>query len=170
MIILGLDMSSTCIGYAILGSSVPAWGHAELTGDIARRCLQARAEVARLLNVWQPALVVIESPVARFAKAVIPQARVSGAVLGLFAERRTLWQEVTPQAGKYALCDDGAATKREMVEAACAHLDVGGALTLAVKRGKWAAYDGAHAVVTEDEADAYALALAGRAVRVEVAA
>lgn len=166
MIILGLDMSSTCIGYATADGEHR--GHVDLKGDIAARCRDGAALVTTLLDTLRPALVVIESPVARFAKAVIPQARVSGAVLAVFADNSTLWTEVTPQAGKMALCGDAGATKQEMVEAGRRALKLSG-ITMR-RNGKWALWMDGRFHFTEDEADAYGLALAGRAVRVEVAA
>jgi Holliday junction resolvasome RuvABC endonuclease subunit len=154
VIILGLDMSSTCIGYALLGGPEPLWGHQALHGaDIGPRCAAAADLVVGLLEQHRPALVVIESPVARFAKAVIPQARVSGAVLAVLAQRRALWAEVTPTRAKQVLCGNGTATKREMTG-------------IRTRHGKVALTDGNHDVLTEDEADAYALALVGQAMRV----
>lgn len=153
MIILGLDMSSTCIGWCLADGS--DYGHIDLRGDIAARCAAAERSVAALLDRHAPALVVIESPVARFAKAVIPQARVSGAVLAVFARREALWAEVAPSEAKRALCDDGAATKREMVAEAARRLGLCGEPV--VSKGKWGLRGG----LTEDEADALGLALCG---------
>lgn len=171
MIILGLDMSSTCIGYAALyGDTVRRVGHEDLTGDIAVRCALAAGTVARLLDRYTPALVMLESPVARFAKAVIPQARVSGAVLAVLSARAALWAECTPQQAKYALCGDNAATKKEMVDEAAQRLQYPRD-DIRVWRGKAYAYamNGTRAL-SEDEADALGVALAGRALRVEVVA
>lgn len=164
MIILGLDMSSICIGYAVLGGTAPAWGHTDLAGrDVAARCAQAADRAAALLDAYAPALVVIESPVARFAKALIPQARVSGAVLAVLAQRRALWTEVSPARAKTVLTGKGTADKAAMVAAAAAQLGlVGDVVTI---KGKVTMLDVAP-VLTEDEADAYALALAGQRVRV----
>lgn len=168
MIILGLDMSSTTIGYALIGGDAPpAWGHLTLSGDIAQRCEAARSGVSRLLSDHRPALVVIESPVARFAKALLPQARVSGAVLALLAQRSALWQEVAPAVAKRVLTGDGAASKAQMVEAAAQRLGLDG--DIVTIKGKVTLLDVAPAL-TEDEADAYALALCGAAMRVRVAA
>lgn len=166
MLILGLDMSSTCIGHAL--DTGDAFGAEELRGTIADKCAAAEARVAWLLDRYAPALVVIESPVGRFAKSVIPQARVSGAVLALLARRRALWVEVAPTAAKLALCDDGAATKAEMVDEAARRLLLPRS-DIRPWRGKVYAHaaNGTRAF-SEDEADAYALALAGRSVRVEV--
>lgn len=167
MVILGLDMSSTCLGYATIVQARPdVVGHVDLRGDIAARCLAARRAVADLLTQHMPTLVVIESPVAKFAKAVLPQARVSGAVLCLLAEQQALWCEVTPGVAKRALTGDGGASKLQMVEAAAERLGLVGAAV--IWRGKTIlrAAGGAQ-LLTEDEADALGLALAGLAVRVE---
>lgn len=166
MRILGLDMSSTCIGFALLEDGKPsAGGYEELTGDIAARSAQAARYVGRLFALHQPELTVLESPVARFAKAVIPQARVSGAVLARLSSCEALWAEVTPQDAKRALCDDGAATKREMVEAAAARAGMRGEVV--IRRGKAVLLGLSGAVLlTEDEADALGVALAGMRIRV----
>jgi Holliday junction resolvasome RuvABC endonuclease subunit len=60
----------------------------------------------------------LESPVARYGGAVIPQARVSGAILGLLAEKQILHVEVTPQQAKIALTGRGNASKADMMTAA----------------------------------------------------
>lgn len=167
MRVLGLDMSSTCIGYALVEDGASsAGGFEDLTGDIASRASQAAHLVGRLYLLHLPELVVIESPVARFAKAVIPQARVSGAVLARLHNMQALWAEVAPTEAKRALCGDGAATKREMVEAAALALGLA-YVTARLHRGKWGAYNvnGAR-VLTEDEADALAVALAGTRIKV----
>lgn len=167
MIILGLDMSSVTIGHAVHdGREIKSWGNDTLTGDIATKCAQAADAVRYLLRRHQPALVVIESPVARYAKAVLPQARVSGAVLAVFALEQTLWTEVPPHVGKWALTQDRTATKREMVAAAAVLLGLN-AGDITEKRGKVALRDDLGPMLTEDEADAIGLALAGLAVKVE---
>lgn len=166
MLTLGLDMSSTCIGFALLdGDTCERYGHTDLDGNIAARCQRAAHYVGGLLVVHQPALVVIESPVARHAKAVIPQARVSGAVLAVLARHEALWQEVAPSVAKRVLCGDGAATKREMVEAARARLELSGIAL--ERRGKWGLWMDGRLHFTEDEADAIALALCGAAMKVQ---
>lgn len=167
MLILGLDMSSVCLGYALLRDGQPgAIGHFDLDGDIARRAHDAAARVRALYAAHLPALVVIESPVARFAKAVLPQARVSGAVLATLHSLDALWCEVAPSAAKVALCDDGAATKREMVEAAADALGVAH-FEVRTWRGKAWAFTNGEPWLSEDEADALGLARAGLAVKVQ---
>lgn len=178
MLILGLDMSSRVIGWALSDGS--AWGHYDLPNDIAERCALARQRVGALLDIHRPALTAIESPVGKFA-GVLPQSYVRGAVLSLMPERRALWVDRTPGQGKVALCADGTATKTEMLVEAARRLgvDVAGAHIIE-KREKdrngqvkirAARYvRGKTVIFTDDEADAYGLALAGLAVRVEVAA
>jgi len=119
-VILGLDCSSTTIGWAILNGDIRDAGTLRLTGsDIAERCRQARAGVYLvLLNHPDVDAVAIESPVARYAKAVIPQARVSGAILSLLAEKQIAWVEVTPSEAKRALVGRGGASKADMMTAA----------------------------------------------------
>ena len=159
-IILALDMSSTCIGWVLRADQVLAYGAFDLPkSDIAQRCLAAQEMIERLIADRSIDAVAIESPVARFAKAVIPQARVSGAVLATLAARGLAWVEVTPSEGKMVLCEDGAATKREMVEAAAQHFgyDV---LHAAQRKGKWHGVSPMGAVYSEDTADALGIALA----------
>jgi Holliday junction resolvasome RuvABC endonuclease subunit len=143
--ILALDMSSTSIGLCYNGQTFETF---HLTGDIASRCRQAAAWVKGQLYLFSDIdLVVIESPVARFASAVIPQARVSGAVLALLSTADIAWQELPPQAAKMALCQKGNARKMDMILAARQRLpDV---------------------VFDEHRADALGLWVAARAMKVE---
>jgi Holliday junction resolvasome RuvABC endonuclease subunit len=143
-IILGLDMSSTTIGYALANGT--RYGHASILGDIAQRCEAARYYVAYLLDAYKPTLVIIESPVARYAKALIPQARVSGAVLAEFARRRTLWHEVAPSVAKKALTGYGNASKTLMIATAIERLG--------------------DRRISEHAADAYGLAIAGLSIEI----
>jgi len=108
MLILGIDLSSVRLGWAL--SSGDEWGSCALHGDIAVRCLAARDCVAMLLDRYRPALVAIEAPVARFARSIIPQSRVAGAILATLAERQALWVEIEPRRAKLALTGDGGAS------------------------------------------------------------
>ena len=116
--ILGLDISSTHIGLVLLAGDARldrlTW---RLSGrDIAERCLLARDCVAAYLDQQADVdIVAIEAPVARYANALIPQARVSGAVLAVVAARGLLWVEVSPAEAKQALTGKGNATKGEMI-------------------------------------------------------
>lgn len=121
-VILGLDASSTTIGWVVLdGSTVRDFGEVRLHhSDIAERCRLAWAALNTILELCErrglrPDLVALESPVARFAKACIPQARVSGALLALCALQSLLVVEVTPGQGKRALTTKGDATKEHMM-------------------------------------------------------
>lgn len=119
-VLMGLDMSSTTIGWCVHDGQVRDAGTLKLTGpDIAERCRQARAGVCLvLLNHPDIDAVAIESPVGQFIKALIPQARVSGAVLGLLAEKQITWCEVTPSEAKRAATGRGSASKADMMTAA----------------------------------------------------
>lgn len=124
-VILGLDASSTTIGFCILdGTTVRDFGEVRLHhSDIAERCRLAWAALNTILEVCEqrglrPDLVALESPVCRYAKSVIPQARVSGALLALCALQGLLVVEVTPGQGKLALAQRGDAGKVEMQDAA----------------------------------------------------
>ncbi len=140
--ILALDMSSTKIGMCYDGVMFET---ITLKGDIAERCKMAQQLIRGWLFYYANIdLVVIESPVARFANAVIPQARVSGAVLSEIADHGIAWHEVSPAAAKKALTGDGRSGKQTMIEAAPA------------------------VCADEHQADAYGLWLAGKQLRVEV--
>ncbi len=132
--ILGLDASSTTIGFVVLeGSAVLASGNVLLPeGLISARCLHAQRIVFALIDRHAPDAVAIESPIVkRFtgkagqrvdtANAVIPQARVSGAILAVVEARGLPWQEVAPASGKKALARHGAADKAAMETAAAAY-------------------------------------------------
>jgi len=172
MIILGLDASSTCIGYALLvDGAIERYGHYDIakTSDIAKRCELARAWTVGALLSFTPTLIAIESPVGRYAKAVIPQARVSGAILSALSQAQALYVEVTPGQGKQALTGKGNADKVAMVRAAAALLGLEGALQ--PRRGKLSLFGSQDAVLlTEDEADAIGIALHGLTVGLEAAA
>lgn len=118
--ILALDASSVMIGYCVYDGSVFAFGEIALSGaDIADRCRQAHERLGSLLKTMCAIdCIAIESPVAFHAKAVIPQARVSGALMAAAALQGYLVVEVTPTQAKKALAGKGNATKGEMMDAA----------------------------------------------------
>lgn len=125
--ILGIDCSSTNLGYVLYAGAVLAHGEHRLGGaDIACRC-QTAYDILVLLLKRYPAIdaIAIESPVARFGGAVIPQARVSGALLLLAAQRNVLIVELTPSQGKKALTGIGNADKCTMMARASAYGVVG---------------------------------------------
>lgn len=146
--ILALDMSSTTIGVVAWSRSRGVTQHAtwRLPGDIAARCGLAGALTAAQLVRTPPDLVVIESPVGRYAKALIPQARVSGAVLAVLAAAGVAWIEIAPAAAKRALAGRGTASKAAVFAAAARTF----------------------APASEHEADAYALVAAALQLVVEV--
>lgn len=120
-VILGLDASSVMLGWVVLdGTTVRDFGEVRLlNGNIAERCRLAWAALNTILDLCErrglrPDLVALESPVARYAKAVIPQARVSGALMALCALQGLLVVEVTPGQGKRALTQHGDADKALM--------------------------------------------------------
>lgn len=119
--ILAIDASSTMLGWVLWQAGrVLAYGEHVLTGaDIAERCRQAYNWLWSLLERYdQPDALAIESPVSRYGGAVIPQARVSGALLALASQRNILTCEIAPPAAKLALAERGKATKEEMQKAA----------------------------------------------------
>jgi len=114
--ILGLDASSTNIGWCVYEGVPTDHGEIALKGDdIAERCRQAHAAL-QLILANHPAIdcIAIESPVGQYIKSVIPQARVSGALLAVAALRGLHVIEVTPTAAKRALTGSGAAPKLSM--------------------------------------------------------
>lgn len=119
--ILALDASSTTIGYCLYDAgSVLAFGELTLKHpNIAERCRLAQAQLNGLFaTLPMPDVVAVEAPVARFAKALIPQARVSGALMACAALAGLMVVEVTPSQAKRALTGMGDADKREMQAAA----------------------------------------------------
>ncbi len=114
--ILALDASSTSIGWVVFDGTVRDHGEIALRGsDTADRCRQAHAALNLILaNHPDIDVIALESPVGRFVKAVIPQARVSGALLATAALRCLHVVEVTPSQAKYALAGRGNAPKDEM--------------------------------------------------------
>lgn len=122
-VILGLDASSVMLGWVVLdGTTVRDFGEVQLKhSDIAERCRLAWAALNTILELHQVDVVALESPVARFAKAVIPQARVSGALLALCALKSLLVVEVTPGQGKRRLTGYGDADKAMMMRAAACY-------------------------------------------------
>ncbi len=167
--ILGLDISSSAIGWCLRNDVVLDHGVVRLPkDDISERCLAAKNEVEVLLARYAVDAVALESPVARYAKAVIPQARVGAMVLLACAEHSLAWCEVTPTRAKLALAEDGAATKREMLMAAAWHFCYrADALEYRAVRGEWGAW-AVDMLYCEHEADALGIAIvAAKLVSVE---
>jgi Holliday junction resolvasome RuvABC endonuclease subunit len=121
--ILALDASSTMIGYVVYAGEVLAHGEHKLgSSDIATRCQTAYDILVLLLDRYEAIdCIAIEAPVARFAKAVIPQARVSGALLALASARWKHVIEISPKAAKLALAGKGNADKDTMMARARAY-------------------------------------------------
>lgn len=125
--VLGLDASSSTIGWCVVcGRTALASGEITLpAGLISARCLAAQQAIYPLLIAYAPDAVAIESPVVkRFAgkggrrvdsaNAVIPQARVSGAILAVVEARGIPWKEVAPASAKKALSGAGNSGKADM--------------------------------------------------------
>lgn len=121
--ILALDASSTVIGWAIYDGAVLDHGEVKLKGDdIADRCRQAHAALNLILSNYPTVdCVALEAPASRFKKGLIPQCRVSGALM-CCAKLKTLHVvEVTPGEAKKALTGRGDAEKVDMQVAALAY-------------------------------------------------
>lgn len=161
--ILGLDISSNAIGYVLRDSVVMDRGVIRLDSRsvIGARCVAARDALSAILDLYVVDAIAVESPVARFAKAVIPQARMSGCLLELAERRGILTCEITPSAAKLALAEDGAASKEQMLRAAASHFGYEAeALAYIKRRGDWMALTSSAGVYSEHEADALGVALA----------
>lgn len=116
--ILALDASSVMIGYCLYDGRVLAFGELHLSApDIAERCLRAHRAFEHILGLAGDIAIdciAIESPASRFKKSLIPQCRVSGALMAVASLRGFLVVEVTPAQAKRALTDKGNASKEEM--------------------------------------------------------
>ena len=160
--ILALDASSTMIGYCVYDGTVLDHGEIKLTGtDIADRCRQAHAALNLILATAPDVdAVAIEAPAASHKKGLIPQCRVSGALMAAAALKGLLVVEVTPAVAKQALAKKGDATKAEMLRAAALYFGYqADALEYLCHRGEWGAW-GAVRQFSEHEADALGVALA----------
>jgi Holliday junction resolvasome RuvABC endonuclease subunit len=124
--ILAFDASSTHIGYVIYHAAVIEHGEWTMAGPIEVRCRIAYNRFWLLLDrIIQPDMIAIEAPVCRFAKAVIPQARVSGALMVLAGQRDIPVVEISPTAAKLALAGKGTASKDVMMTRAGAYGVIG---------------------------------------------
>ena len=121
--ILAIDASSTTLGWVLYAGAALEHGEHTLAGDdIATRCQVAYDILALLIDRFPDVdCVALESPVLRFAKAVIPQARVSGALLLACAQRWKPVIEVSPTAAKFALAGVGNCGKETMQARASAY-------------------------------------------------
>lgn len=114
--ILGLDASSTTIGWCLYDGAVRDHGEVQLRGsDIADRCRQAHAALGLILaNHPDVDVIAIEAPVAFRARGLIPQCRVSGALMACAALKTLHVIEISPAQAKKALAKRGDASKAAM--------------------------------------------------------
>lgn len=124
--ILALDISSTAVGLVFYHGAVLDHAEWALKGDIAERCKLAynRFYVA-LERYAQIDCLAVEGPASRFKKSLIPQCRVSGAILALAGQRGLPFVEVSPTAAKFALAGIGNCSKDTMQSRASAYGVVG---------------------------------------------
>lgn len=123
-VILALDASSTTLGWVVLdGATIRDHDTCQLRDhDINERCRLAHAYVAALVRTHPDIdAVAIESPVARFASAVIPQALVSGAIRAAVRCAGLHVVDIAPSEAKQALTGRGNADKGMMQAAALAY-------------------------------------------------
>lgn len=161
---IGLDASSTTLGWALFEGSTPVRaGTYPLRGvHIAQRCLAAEDALERLLLQWYPTKCVrLESPVWSRPNALIPQARVSGVLLLVCARHSIPVEEVTPTHAKKKLTLSGTATKEAMVRAAAPYLgfDLSALRIYAKRTNYWVAESNGEVVYDEHAADALAVGL-----------
>ena len=163
--ILGLDLSSTAMGWCYLHPERAPIARSITLGtskdDIADRCLKAQQEIALLIAACGDIdCVAIEDFVWMSPTGTIPQACVRGAV---YAELRThglSYCVVAPSAAKRALTQSGAADKRTMLWAAASHLGHDPLfLEIECRRGLWAAWMNDLRIYDEHAADALGVAL-----------
>lgn len=120
--ILGIDCSSVTLGYCVYAGRALAHGEYTLRGTIEQRCAAAYGALWSLLHDWpQIDAIAIEGPASRFKKSLIPQCRVSGALLALAGQRGLLICEVSPTAAKFALAGMGNVGKETMQSRARAY-------------------------------------------------
>lgn len=121
--ILALDASSTNIGWVLYAGQVLAHDEHKLQGDdIAVRCQTAYDILVLLLDRFpQIDCLAIEAPASRHKKGLIPQCRVSGALMACAAQRWKHVIEVTPTRAKFALSGKGNASKDTMMARARAY-------------------------------------------------
>lgn len=171
--ILAFDCSSKAIGWVTRdGDRVVSRGVIRLDpkADISKRCLVAKREIDALIDRYPVDAVAIESPIIKYGSS-IPQIRVGAMVFLACAEHSIAWCEVAPKEAKEMLTEDGAATKREMLEAAAPHFGYNpDAVGYGCYREEWGAYYEGHKVYCEHEADALGVAMraAGMVEVVEV--
>lgn len=128
--ILGIDASSTTIGYCLYDGAVLASGELILkSSDIAERCRLAFAQFNGLVELYaqyQIDVIAIESPASPHKGALIPQCRVSGALMVAASLKHLMVIEIPPQKGKQALVGIGNAGKSAMQAVAWARYGVQG--------------------------------------------
>jgi Holliday junction resolvasome RuvABC endonuclease subunit len=124
--ILALDISSTHVGMCFYHGAVLDHAEWTLSGDIAERCRLAYNRFYSLLERYpQVDCLAIEGPASRFKKSLIPQCRVSGAILTLAGQRNIPLIEVSPAAAKLALAGRGNVGKDTMMARARAYGVIG---------------------------------------------
>jgi Holliday junction resolvasome RuvABC endonuclease subunit len=113
--ILALDISSTHVGLVLYHGAVIDHAEWTLSGDIAERCRLAYSRFYTALERYpQIDVLAVEGPASRFKKSLIPQCRVSGAILALAGQRNLPFVEVSPTAAKFALAGIGNCGKETM--------------------------------------------------------
>jgi crossover junction endodeoxyribonuclease RuvC len=121
---LGIDASSTTMGYCVLDVAGSPTAHGAFTfkGEIADRIVAAHNAFCDLLDTYAPDVVAIEAPFAVRSTSAIPLARVNGVLILVAALRGVRTIDVPPTVAKKRLTGKGNASKDDMCEAAKPHI------------------------------------------------
>lgn len=171
--ILGLDVSSTNIGWCLWDGSDPqAFGTIKLkSSDFAQRLCIAETSIDHLITKYQPARVALERPAfGKFggSDSVGMILQTTGVVRLVLARWDLETSDISPMTAKKLLTGTGKATKHAMIEAASAYFypnirvktkGTGGSVVALAPSGS-VLYD-------EHAADALAVAMAAFSVQAE---
>ena len=149
MHILGLDPGSRHTGYGLVestGGSLHAIAHGRFSCSarktVAERLAHMAAELATLVDRWQPEVAVLETPFLGLnARSLVVLAQARGALLAVLAARGLEIEEYTPAEVKNAVTGSGRAGKSQVAKMVGLHLAL------------------RHEDLSEDAADALAMAI-----------
>lgn len=132
MRILGLDPGSRHTGYGLVdsaGGRLQAVGHGRFsspsTKPVAERLAHMAAELAALLDRWQPHVAVLETPfLGMNTRSLVVLAQARGALLAVLAARGLEIDEYTPAEVKSAVTGNGRADKSQVARMVELHLSL----------------------------------------------
>lgn len=115
MIVLGLDPSTTSLGYAVLaspGNRVIECGTAKARGkDRTARIVEIGSDVRALLLEHRPDAVVLETPFVQHRNSAIPLGEIRGILLWLAHEAKVPTADYAPAQVRKAIGVGGGADK-----------------------------------------------------------